>query len=173
LKKSSYTLGFEKNGTKNLKATAQTALSYSSSDASVVTVNEKGIVTMKAIGTATITITAAETDEYKEATATVTVTVKPAQVTGVKLTTTKKKGKLTVAFNKLKGKVTNYQIQYSSDGGATWNSVTASTNAKNIKVAEKLTAKTTFSVRVRGVKKLADGSKILGKWSKTKKVMVK
>ena len=55
-------------------------LSYKSSDNSVATVNSSGKVFIKGVGSAVITVTAEETDCYKEAVKNVTVTVsKPAQ----------------------------------------------------------------------------------------------
>ena len=59
----------------NLNAKAETALSYASDNTSVAEVSANGTVTIKGAGTATITITAEETTNYKSATATVEVTV--------------------------------------------------------------------------------------------------
>lgn len=58
-----------------LNASAKTELTYRSSDESVVTVAKDGTVTVHGAGTATITITAAATEEYEEATKKVTVIV--------------------------------------------------------------------------------------------------
>lgn len=58
-----------------LGATAQTALTYMSSNENVVTVDESGTVTAVKAGTAQITISAAEDDVYASATAVVTITV--------------------------------------------------------------------------------------------------
>lgn len=51
-------------------------LSYSSSDKKVAAVTSAGKVTIKGVGKATITVTAAETTNYKKATKKITVTVK-------------------------------------------------------------------------------------------------
>ena len=59
----------------NLNAKAETALTYASNNTSVAEVSADGTVTIKGVGTATITITAEETDYYKLATATVEITV--------------------------------------------------------------------------------------------------
>ena len=60
----------------NIKAAyADPDFTYSSSDSSVVTVSEDGTVTVKGIGTATITVNAEKDSCYAEATAKVTITV--------------------------------------------------------------------------------------------------
>ena len=51
------------------------SLTYESSNSEVATVDSSGIVTAKGVGTATITIKASETDNYKLTTKTITVTV--------------------------------------------------------------------------------------------------
>ncbi|MDD6645786.1 MAG: leucine-rich repeat protein [Oscillospiraceae bacterium] len=70
----------------SLNAKAETKLSYVSDNKSVAEVSADGIVTIKGVGTATITITAEETADYNSATATVKITVAKAtqRVTGVK-----------------------------------------------------------------------------------------
>ncbi|MGN0477033.1 MAG: leucine-rich repeat protein, partial [Ruminococcus sp.] len=70
----------------NLNAKAETALSYVSDNTSVAEVSADGTVTIKGAGTATITVTAEETENYTSATATVKITVGKAtqKVTGVK-----------------------------------------------------------------------------------------
>ena len=65
----------------SLGAKSQTALSYKSSNAKVVTVDKNGKVTIKGAGTATITITAAANANYKAATRTVTIKVAKASQT--------------------------------------------------------------------------------------------
>ena len=59
----------------NLGAKANGALSYKSSNPTILTVSKDGLITPLKVGSAVITINAAETDIYKAATATVTVTV--------------------------------------------------------------------------------------------------
>ena len=61
-------LKYKSNGTYQLKAKAATALSYKSSDTKVATVDKKGKLTMKGLGTVVITITAKETGSYTKAT---------------------------------------------------------------------------------------------------------
>lgn len=57
------------------------ALSYSSSDTNVVTVNSSGSVTIKGAGTATITVTAAENSKYALTKKEIKITVNPKAVT--------------------------------------------------------------------------------------------
>lgn len=60
------------------KSEEDAAMTYKSSNTKVAAVSEAGKVTIKGAGTATITINAAETDNYKAASETVTLTVKKA-----------------------------------------------------------------------------------------------
>ncbi|MBR6473479.1 MAG: Ig-like domain-containing protein [Firmicutes bacterium] len=62
---------------------AEGELSYASSDTSVATVSASGKVTAKKVGTAKITVTAAETDDFNSAKATVTVKVVPGATSSV------------------------------------------------------------------------------------------
>lgn len=71
------------SGAFNLNAKAKTKLSYKSSNNSVATVSSSGKVTLKGVGKATITITAALSTTYKPATKNITVTVVPKSVTKV------------------------------------------------------------------------------------------
>ena len=69
--------------TVTVTATANTAITYTSSNTSIATVNETtGVVTGVAVGSVTITATAAATAEYNSATATHTITVKAAEQGG-------------------------------------------------------------------------------------------
>lgn len=72
--KSSYT---KKTGDKafKLNAKAKTALTYSSSNKKVATVDKNGKVTIKGTGSATITIKAAATDKYQGASKKITIKV--------------------------------------------------------------------------------------------------
>ncbi|MDO5547385.1 MAG: penicillin-binding Tp47 domain C-containing protein [Eubacteriales bacterium] len=63
------------NAAFSLGASAKTALSYTSSNKKVATVSSAGKVTIKGIGTTTITIKAAGTNQYNAASKTVKVTV--------------------------------------------------------------------------------------------------
>lgn len=73
--KESLDLKYKSKGTYQLKAKAATTLTYKSSDTSVATVDKKGKITMKGLGTVVITITAAENGSYAKATHKVEVEV--------------------------------------------------------------------------------------------------
>lgn len=150
------------------------ALSYASSDKTVVSVDEKGTFKAKAIGTAVITITAAETDKFNPAVAEIKVNVVPKAVTITSLVC-KKHGKFTVKWNKLKG-VDGFEIQFCK--------------AKNFKKAAKIKSvkngkatgatvknkvlkkKARFYVRIR-VYKTVNGVKYYSAWSGIKAVKIK
>jgi hypothetical protein len=152
----------------SLGAEAKTALTYSSDNESVVTVNKNGKAVIKGVGTANITITAAETDVYNAATKVVTVTIKPAVVTSV-LVNSKKAAKMTIAYESVTG-VTGYQIQYSTNKNFK-PAKTTQVNVKSKKTSKTikgLTSGKTYYVRVRGVK-----GDIVGGWSAKKSVKVK
>ena len=69
-----------KDGSFNLNASAEGALSYSSNNTSVAVVSSAGVISLKGFGSTVVTITAAETDKYKTAVKKVNVTVnKPPQ----------------------------------------------------------------------------------------------
>ena len=71
------TLSLAVDATSDLKATTNSTatITYSSSDTNVATVSAEGIVTAKAVGTATITASVEKSGLYKAATATCAVTV--------------------------------------------------------------------------------------------------
>lgn len=95
----------------NLKAQATTRLSYASSNTKVVTVDKNGKVTPKDVGTAVITVTAAQEWNHYQATKKVKVIVnpKPAKIKSVKRT-----GKTTakIVWQSVDG-ASGYLIKYS------------------------------------------------------------
>ena len=92
----------------NLNAKAKTPLSYVSSNPKVAYVSSNGIVTIKGVGIATITITAKENNAYNSATATVKINVRKAiqRVTGVKTRYVTSVGKTFIFKPKAKTKLT-------------------------------------------------------------------
>ncbi len=67
--------------TTQITATGTGDITYSSSDESVATVSETGLVTAVGVGTATITVTAAGDDTTEAASETITITVTEAEIT--------------------------------------------------------------------------------------------
>lgn len=103
LSKTSYSKKYSSGGTFSLGASTSGdgKLTYKSSDTDVVTVSSSGKCTMKGVGTATITVTAAKTNAYNKATATVKITVYTTAKT-LKYSSSYKKGKYYKALMALK-----------------------------------------------------------------------
>lgn len=147
-------------------------LSYKSSNNKVAQVSSEGVVTVKGVGKATITITAASTDAYDSATKKITVTVKPKGTSVSKLQKSRKA--FTVKWKKQTTQTTGYQIQYSTNskfkkGKKT---VTIKKNKTTSKKIGKLKAKKKYYVRVRTYKTVGK-IKYYSSWSKAKSVKVK
>ena len=155
----------------NLNAKAKTKLSYKSSNPRVATVSTIGRVTLKGLGKATITITAAATSQYNAATKRITITVKPKKTVGVKV----KKGKkrMTVSWKRDK-KATGYQITYAQNKKFKKGkkNITISKNKTVKRTIKKLKARKTYYVKVRAYKKVGK-TKLYGAYSKVKKVKVR
>lgn len=100
------------SGAFNLNARAKTKLSYKSSNNNIATVSSSGNVTLKGVGKATITITAALSTTYKSATKNITVTVLPKPVTKVSTKQLNNKS-IKVSWNNVP-KATFYKVDISS-----------------------------------------------------------
>ena len=70
----------EKNGMRSYDRIGDGAITYSSSDETIATVDENGYVTAIKVGTCTITATASETEDYKEYSASYTLEVLPKNI---------------------------------------------------------------------------------------------
>ena len=181
-----------------LNPTAETKLSYTSSNASVATVSSYGWVSIKGIGTTDITIEAEETDVYKAATIRIHLIVNDGSNPGSQTPITSpakmkepitinkvpssvkakaKKNKVTVSWKKIKknksGKkllkqIKSIQVQYSTDPKFEQNINTKNVGKKKTKVKLKLQKKTTYYIRVRYV-----GNDGVSRWSKVKRVRTK
>ena len=147
---------------------AKTSVTYKSSKTSIATVSAKGVITAKAPGTVTITVTAAATDQYKAATKTVKVKVLPkaTKISSAKNTASKK---VTVKWKKVAG-VTGYQIKYVT--GKTTKTVTVKGAAKVKKVLTKLKKGKTYKIYVRTYKTVSK-TNYYSSWSAVKKVKIK
>ena len=93
--------------------------------------------------------------------------IKPAKVTGLKLTTPKS-GQLKVKYTKGKGGV-KYRIEYRLKGNKTWKKVTTTGTSKLIKNLKK---GKTYQVRVQAYKTVS-GVTYAGSWSSIKSIKVK
>lgn len=156
----------------SLKAAAKGMLSYRSSNAKVASVNSSGMVTVKKVGKAAITITAGRTGRYRSASKKVTVTVIPrgTKIKTVKALKGKKKARVTWKRNRT---VTGYQIQYSR--------YPSMKKAKRLTIRKNKTVKKTvarlkkgkrYYFRVRTYKK-SGGTKYYSNWSGKKSVKVR
>ena len=107
-----------------IKAKAKTTVSYKSSNTKVFTVDKNGKITIKGVGAAKLTITAAAKGNYKAATKTVTIKVAKAAPTiktkitskGIKAATLKKKAQVFTLGTTVnsKGKLTCKKLTKSS-----------------------------------------------------------
>ncbi|MDO4501733.1 MAG: hypothetical protein Q4D06_00980 [Coriobacteriia bacterium] len=129
----------------SLGAKAKTALTYKTSNAKVVTVGSTGRVYIKGAGTATITVSAKATDQYKAATKKVTVKVakKGQSLTVSTAKKTAAKGKYTSAVT-VKGAKTSKSFKKVS--GSKYLTVTST---GKIKVSAKAKRGATYSVKVK------------------------
>ncbi len=162
----SYVKAFAKGGfdlnVKRIKGKG--ALTYTSSNKKVVTVDKKGHVTMKNIGKAQITVKAAETEDYKATSVEISITVKPAKV---KLTSVQVKGGRIIAKWNMASHVKGYQIQYSTSKKFK-SGVKQAKIKKKTKVSyksKKIKKGKTYYVRVRAYK-----GNLYGAWSKKVKI---
>ena len=134
-----------------LKAKAKTSLSYKSGNTKVATVDKKGNVVIKGVGTAKITITAAASSSYKKATRTVTVkvakgtptiTVKKTSKT-LKAATVKKKEQTITAGASVNSKG---KLSYKTTSGNKNITVNAKTGKLTVKKGSK---KGTYKIKVK------------------------
>lgn len=156
----------------NLGAKAKTKLTYKSSNTKVAAVNSDGKVTIKGPGKAIITITAAETVNYKGASKKVAITIKPQKALLTKASS-RQKGCLIAAWKK-DSKVTGYQVLIAQNSKFTKGkkAATVKTNKTTKKTFKKLKSKKTYYVKVRTYKK-SGKTTLYGPYSSAKKVRVK
>ena len=157
----------------NAKTSGDGALSYVSDNESVATVDANGVVSIKGVGEANITITAAQTANSAADIKTVKVTVKPAKMS---LLSVKSKKKKTAYIKWSKDtKVNGYVLQYSTSKKftkKTTKTVTISKTSVNAKTIKKLKAGKKYYVRMRAFANV-NGKKVNGAFSKVKTVKVK
>ena len=156
------------------KTSGDGKLTYSSSNTKVATVSKAGKVTLKGVGKATITVTAAATDNCKKATKKVTITVKKPTVktpTLSKLTNSKSKT-MTVTWKKV-ADATGYEVQYTTDKKfkKSVKTVKVKKNTTSATV-KKLTKKKKYYVQVRAYKTVLK-TNYYSKWSGAKNLTIK
>jgi hypothetical protein len=154
------------------KSSGNGALSYVSSNTKVVSVASNGTVTLMGCGVAVITVTAAETKEYKGAQKTVKLTVKPKKAALVSVKSKKKKT-ITVKWKK-DAKASGYLIECATDKKFKKNKVSAEVKKNKTVTAtvKKLKGGKKYYVRVCAYAK-SGNTKVCGDWSKAKAVKVK
>lgn len=159
--------------TLNTKLTkGDSKLSYASNNKAVVTVNrETGKVTIKGAGTATITVTAPATKNYKAASYKVTVKVNPLKVT-LNSVESRSSGKMLVKWSK-NSKVTGYQIQYSKKADfSSDKKLNVEGKATVFKTITGMTKGAKYYVRVRCYQ-VVNGVKYYSAYSNVKTITVK
>ena len=159
-------------------------LSYSSNNKKVATVDSKGKITPKGVGTAKITVfvplaqrittvgITTTTTTYRSNYKTVNVKVIPRGVTSTSITS-KAKGGMVFKWKKVKN-IDNYEVQIDMSGKNSFINRKSKTFDKN-KISFAVggfTSGKTYSVRIRTVKKVG-GKKYCSKWSKVKKIKIK
>lgn len=146
-------------------------LAYKSSDTSVASVSSSGRVTIKGPGKTIITITAAATDEYRDAHKFVTITVKPKKVAGLKVRKGKKR--MTATW-KRDAKATGYHITYARNKTFKKGKkhIVISKNKTTKRIIKKLKSRKTYYVKVRAYKKVGK-TKLYGDYSKVKRVKIR
>ena len=154
------------------KSSGNGALSYVSSNTKVVSVASNGTVTLMGCVVAVITVTAAETKEYKGAQKTVKLTVKPKKAALVSVKSKKKKT-ITVKWKK-DAKASGYLIECATDKKFKKNKVSAEVKKNKTVTAtvKKLKGGKKYYVRVCAYAK-SRNTKVCGDWSKAKAVKVK
>ncbi len=159
------------SGTFYLGATADGdgKLSYASSNKKVAVISSTGEVTLKSFGKTTITIKAAETENYTSASKKITLTVSPAKAKINKLFSKEKKS-MSVNWNPVKGNV-NYQVQISLNKSFNKHTIQRSIK-KNKAGVSLLQSGKTYYVRVRAYGKKGS-KKYFGSWSSIRSVKIK
>lgn len=148
--------------------------SYESSDQNI-TVSKTGMITVKKkfSGKATITITAKECTNYKQASKKISVIVEPAGV-GISKVTNPSSKTVRIKWKKSPGKISGYQIQYSANKKFT--KIIKTITVKGVKTVSKdiskLKKKKTYYFRVRTYQKFG-GTDHYSAWSGTKSIKIK
>lgn len=158
----------------NASLSGGTSLKYNSSNLNVLSVDNKGVVSIKDYGIATVTISADENSNYKAAsnvTVSISVGTASTQITSISSTAS---NEVTLSWDK-KADATGYNIEYSLDSTIPDNNkktVSVSGETTISKTIKKLHSKKTYYFRVRPYVD-ANGSKVYSKFSAIKSAKVK
>lgn len=135
--KTSYTKTIGSNAfSLNVKAPGE--ITYTSSNSSIASVSNTGVITLKKVGTAKITLTAAETSKYNKASQTITVTVTK-KVPSIKVKTASKVIKK--AAVKKKSQSFSLNTSVNSKGKLSYKKVSGSKKLSINKTTGKITVK--------------------------------
>lgn len=153
----------------SIGASAKTPLKYRSSDTKTVTVSSSGKVTLKNPGKAYITVTAAETKDYRQASRTVRIS---SSLKKPVITLQAQKGrKVKISWNKVPG-ADGYRIYlYDSSKKKYTKLITRNSRVKSV-LHKGLKAGKTNSYRIRAYRKV-NGKVVYSSYSAVKKVRVK
>ncbi|NBH60327.1 hypothetical protein D1155_01385 [Anaerotruncus sp. 80] len=157
----------------NTKCDSDGKLTYKSSDTSIATVSNTGKVSLKGgTGTAVITVTCAETNNYKKATRQVNIKVTAAssevENTTIKVSSTLEDGFIRLNWTKSTGCNIDYYEVYRSTTANSYDSTpfytTSSGTITTYKNTKDLKDGTRYYYRIRGVRTI-DGKKYYTQWS--------
>ena len=153
----------------SIGASAKTPLKYRSSDTKTVTVSSSGKVTLKNPGKAYITVTAAETKDYRQATRTVRIS---SSLKKPVITLQAQKGrKVKISWNKVPG-ADGYRIYlYDSSKKKYTKLITRNSKVKSV-LHKGLKAGKTYSYKIRAYRKV-NGKVVYSSYSAVKKVRVR
>ena len=151
-------------------ADSYSALSYSSSNKKVATVDGYGWVTVKGYGSSVITVKAPEAEEYKKASKKITVTIIPKKVAVKALKSTAAK-KAVYSWKKDRT-VSGYQIYVSLKKDFNSNTFQRVIKSSTSLSLRGLRSRKTYYFKVRSYK-LVGKKKFYSKWSMVKKVKIK
>ncbi|MBR5229276.1 MAG: Ig-like domain-containing protein [Firmicutes bacterium] len=171
----------------NSKTTGDGQLTYTSSDEAVVTINEKGTVTVVGPGIAEITVTAAETDKFFAGQKVVTINVSGFEneeereaykqeliagiqgtgIKSVKLTALSKKVRIDWKKQSSGFAVDYYQVYRSTKKSSGYKRIYTTPDAKTLSCinTKNVTQGTTYWYKIRGVREI-DGEKVYTEFTK-------
>lgn len=151
--------------------TGDGVLSFKSSDTKIATVSSAGKVTIKKAGKVTITITAADTANYKKTSVKSTIIVYPKANSIISLKNTGSK-QMTIIWEKMSD-VEGYRLVYAENSSFTnWKSFTYKTNKSGQRIVNDLKKGKKYYVKICTYVTGIDGTKYYSAWSPTKSITI-